>query len=256
MKTKNEINREIKSIKELVYDMRDVCSITNKEGEFLYNTAKNCKGQGVILEIGSWKGVSTIWLARGSKAGNKVKVYTVDPHTGTPFYRKMYRKMYGNVQTFPQFQKNINRANVDDIVLPIVKTSKEAEKDWNWPIEFLWIDGNHEYESVKLDFDKWFPYLIEGGIIAFHDTLSFPGPKKVVIESLYKSKNFTNIGLIGSITFAKKVSRISFRNKLENKRDLFLRYVYELFFRYIKYVPKPIKKIIKKFLEMYKRKDT
>jgi len=53
------------------------------EGELLYDLAKNCKGNGVIVEIGSWTGKSTIWLGKGSKAGNKVKVYAIDPHTGS-----------------------------------------------------------------------------------------------------------------------------------------------------------------------------
>ncbi len=243
---KNEQNKEVELIKELVYNMRDIHSISNKEGEFLYNAAKNCKGIGVILEIGSWKGVSTIFLGKGSIRGNKIKVYSIDPHTGS----SCHKEMYGDVWTFPEFKKNINRANIDKIILPIIKTSENAEKGWNLPIELLWIDGNHEYGFVKMDFDKWSPYLVEGGIIAFHDSFSFSGPKKVVIENVYKSKNFTNIGFRNSITFAQKISRNSFKNKLKNRYALFLRYVYELFSKSKRYLPKSIKKIGKRILEI------
>ncbi|WP_455277747.1 hypothetical protein [[Eubacterium] cellulosolvens] len=45
--------------------------LTDKEGELLYKLAKQCTGKGVIVEIGSWKGKSTIWLGMGSKNGKK-----------------------------------------------------------------------------------------------------------------------------------------------------------------------------------------
>ncbi|MGZ4924459.1 MAG: hypothetical protein ACXV5H_10990, partial [Halobacteriota archaeon] len=37
------------------------------EGTLLYTLGKNCKANGAIVEIGSWKGKSTIFLAKGSK---------------------------------------------------------------------------------------------------------------------------------------------------------------------------------------------
>jgi len=57
--------------------------LSDKEGEFLYSTAKKCLGKGAIVEIGCWKGKSTVYLASGSKAGNNIKVYAIDPHQGT-----------------------------------------------------------------------------------------------------------------------------------------------------------------------------
>lgn len=187
--------------------------LTNKEGKFLYHVAKNCR-IGVIVEIGSFKGKSTIWLAKGSKKGSEINIYAIDPHTGSP----EHKERYGNVWTFEEFKKNIKNEKVDDIVIPIVKTSEEAEKDWDFkPIEFLWIDGNHEYEMVKLDYEKWSPYLIDGGIIAFHDTTTWIGPSKVVEENLFKSKTFIVFERIDSITFAQKVKQNTSRDRLRNR---------------------------------------
>jgi len=53
----------------------------------MYNVATNCTGTGVIVEIGSWKGKSTIWLAKESKAGNNMEIYTMGPHTDSSWYR-------------------------------------------------------------------------------------------------------------------------------------------------------------------------
>ncbi len=192
--------------------------LTDNEGELLYNTAKNCKGNsGAIVEVGSWKGKSTIYLGKGSKAGNHVKVYAIDPHIGSPELKEIFGD---NIWTFEEFKENIKTAEVDDIVVPINKTSVEAAETFQEPIEFLFIDGDHNYEMVKLDFELWFPMVIEGGIIAFHDSGAH-GPKRVINQNVYKSKNFKNIGIVDSILFAQKVKENSINDRLWNRTLLF-----------------------------------
>jgi predicted O-methyltransferase YrrM len=218
--------------------------LTDREGELLYNLAKTTQGKGVIVEIGSWKGKSTIWLAKGSKDGNKVKVYAIDPHTGS----SEHKALYGKVWTFEEFNKNIKNAKVDDIVISIVKTSEEAAKNFDQPIELIFIDGAHEYELVKLDFELWFPKVIEGGIMAFHDTTTWPGPKKVVDEFVYKSKYFRGVKFVDSITYAKKVKHNSIKDRVKNKCVLLLRNLDE--FRDKLYLLQLIKIIWKKFVKL------
>jgi len=36
-------------------------------------------------------------------------------------------------------------------------------------IGLVFIDGDHQYESIKADYENWFPEVIEGGLIVFHD---------------------------------------------------------------------------------------
>jgi predicted O-methyltransferase YrrM len=48
----------------------------------------------------------------------------------------------------------------------------------NQLLDFLFIDGDHSYEGVKLDFEMYSPLVRRGGIIAFHDIV--PGPEKHV----------------------------------------------------------------------------
>lgn len=216
--------------------------LSDREGELLYNLAKNCKGKGVIVEIGSWKGKSTVWLAKGSKAGNKVKIYAIDPHTGS----SEHKKQYGKIWTFEEFKKNIKNAKVDDIVVPIVKTSEEAAKNFNKPVELIFIDGAHEYDLVKLDFKLWFPKVIDGGIIAFHDTILWKGPKKVVEKFVYKSKKFRNVRFVDSITFGEKVERNSLKDRIKNRYMLLLKNLYEFALKL--HLPRPIKSIGKKIM--------
>ena len=196
--------------------------LTYKEGETLYDLAKKCTGKGVIVEIGSWKGKSTIWLAKGSKRGNRPRIYAIDPHKSTSVHEK-----YDKDWTFNEFKENIIKLNVNDIITPIVKTSEKAVKNFNKPIELIFIDGSHEYDQVKSDFRLWVPKVIDGGIMAFHDTIFWPGPKKVVEEFVYKSRNFRNTKFVDSITFAEKVAQNSFQDRVRNIYVLSLKNLYE-----------------------------
>lgn len=232
--------KEIRDIKEIVSKVEGW--LTDSEGEFLYNTAKQCSGRGVIVEIGSWKGKSTIWLGKGSKGGNNVKIYAIDPHTGS----SEHKRRFGEVWTFEEFKKNIKNAEVDDVVVPIIKTSEDAEKGWKEPIEFLWIDGAHKYEMVKLDFELWCPYLIEGGIIAFHDTSYIGGPKLVVDKYIYRGNKFKNVCFLDGITFAQKVHKNSTKDKIKNRYVLLIRNI--MIFAGKLNLPKPIRSIGKKIL--------
>ena len=49
-------------------------------------------------------------------------------------------------------------------------TSEEASKHFeNESLDFVFIDGLHDYESVKNDISYWYPKVKVGGIISGHD---------------------------------------------------------------------------------------
>jgi len=223
-------------------------SVTKREGKLLYTLAKKCRGYGVIVEIGSWKGRSTIYLAKGSKAGNSVRVYSIDPHTGS----SEHKEKFGEVWTFDEFMKNIKSARVDDIITPIVKTSEEAAKEFDKPVELIFIDGAHEYEFVKKDFEMWFPKVVEGGIMAFHDTgwpsPDFPGPKRVVRDFVYFSKHFKDVKFVDSITYGIKVSNNSIFDRIKNVSMYILNRLYEKLA--MLRLPGPIRSVGKKIFRM------
>ena len=100
--------------------------LTPREGNLLQRLARECSGRGVIVEIGSWKSKSTIRLAAGSMEGAAAAVYAIDPHTGAG--PQIERE--GEVWTFDEFTRNIERAGVGGVVKPIVKTSEEAARDY------------------------------------------------------------------------------------------------------------------------------
>ena len=61
------------------------------------------------------------------------------------------------------------------------------------PYDLIFIDADHTYEGVKLDFNNYLPMLSEGGVIGLHDVESpdFPGINKFWNE--LKSTNKYNM---------------------------------------------------------------
>jgi predicted O-methyltransferase YrrM len=43
-----------------------------------------------------------------------------------------------------------------------------------WGLDFLFLDADHSYEGVKLDFELYAPLVRKGGIIALHDIAEHP----------------------------------------------------------------------------------
>jgi len=180
--------------------------LTPEEGEALYELAKSCTGRGVIVEIGSWKGKSTICLGLGSRAGRGLRIVAVDPHAD-------YR--------FGDFKANVERAGIADLVTPVPSLSQDAAAGFDEPIELLFVDGSHVEDDVRTDFDQWVPKVVDGGWVAFHDTTWTPGPRRVVGERIYRPRNFKDVRFVpGSTTIARKVVRNSVSDRIRARYAL------------------------------------
>lgn len=188
--------------------------LTAEEGETLYRLARACTGRGVIVEIGSWRGKSTTCLGLGSKAGNRVPVFAVDPHSE---------------HTFGDFSRNMEEAGLTDLVTPVPGRSQELAEGFDQPIELLFIDGAHQYELVNEDFDRWVPKVVEGGVVAMHDTTWFPGPKRVADERIFKSDRFKDARYVfSSTTVATKVAQNTPVDRMRNRFGLLVKRSVEL----------------------------
>jgi hypothetical protein len=85
-----------------------------------------------------------------------------------------------NEPFFEIFNRNIDKNGLTPYVTPIKDTSGEVGKHWDRPIDFLFIDASHDYVDVLADFETFFPHVVPGGVVAFHDVLpDWPGPFKV-----------------------------------------------------------------------------
>lgn len=216
--------------------------LTDREGQWLYSLARSSTDKGNIVEIGSWKGKSTVWLARGVRdSGAQRKIYAIDPHTGSPEHQKD-----GKVWTFDQFKKNIAHAGINELIKPIVKFSADAVKDITTPVGFLFIDGAHEYEAVSEDYRLYRPLVKDGGYIAFHDS-PWPGVDKF-LEEILGNDGFTDVTFTDSLFIGKKTAVLSSKDRFKNR--LMLRLTREFQKMNNSSLPKPLKKIAKGLIKL------
>jgi predicted O-methyltransferase YrrM len=193
--------------------------LTEPEVDFLYRLGQVDHCPGVIVEIGSFKGKSTIALARGAAASHGATVFAIDPHRIQP--EEGYLE-----DTEAEFFANIRRGGVEQHVVPMIMTSEMAAQNWNRPVRLLWIDGDHRYEPSNLDFTLWEPHVVEGGIIAMHDTIRKQGPKRVLWEKVFCSGRFQEIVIVDNITAVRKVQRRQLFPRLRDQATLALRGLY------------------------------
>jgi predicted O-methyltransferase YrrM len=141
----------------------------------LFRLAQGCPENAVVLEIGSYLGASTCYLAAGvSQYGGKVICVDTWMNETMP---------EGPRDTLAEFRKNT--APVSQWLQIVRKRSKDlVEEDISKPVHLVFIDGNHNYETVKIDFRFAANALALDGAIAFHDVRDYLGVSRVVGEAL------------------------------------------------------------------------
>lgn len=132
-----------------------------QQERWFFTTARKAPDHAVIVEIGSFQGRSTVSFGLGCLGSNK-HIYAIDLFEGD-------NDMYGSGDFQDQFMRNIRSCGVEFHVTPIKQHSLKVAATWDKPIDVLFIDGSHEYEDVKADFEAFYPHVKKGGIIAFHD---------------------------------------------------------------------------------------
>jgi predicted O-methyltransferase YrrM len=119
------------------------------------------------VEVGCWQGRSTIAIACNTPG----VIYAVDPWTGNPETKEMVdQHEHGWLRH--EFTKNTTLAGVSKWVVPLsIPSVDAATKSFlsRHRFDFVFIDGDHTYESVKADIECWSKLLRPNGIIAGHD---------------------------------------------------------------------------------------
>lgn len=114
----------------------------------------------VFVEVGLFKGRSCAYLATAIRdSGKWIAFYGVDPFPRPDI-------------TADGFLANMRACGVDDYVRLMHMPSVEAAKTFaDASVDFVYIDGWHDYESVRNDIAAWRPKVKKGGTIAGHDCI-------------------------------------------------------------------------------------
>jgi predicted O-methyltransferase YrrM len=128
---------------------------TEAEGAAIERAAS---GASTVVEIGVAEGGSA-WHARRvmDPQGTLVLIDTYPRKLGVNLSSVIARRLVGREERGTVVWRH--------------ERSDTAIKSWSGQIDFLLIDGDHDYEPVRRDWEDWSPHVAPGGAVAFHDAL-------------------------------------------------------------------------------------
>ncbi|MEZ5290983.1 MAG: class I SAM-dependent methyltransferase [Vicinamibacterales bacterium] len=176
------------SLDRLTLDLEAVPGMMTREaGPMLFALAATQALAGDIVEIGSWQGRSTIFLASGARAAANGTVYAVDHFRGNAGKEHLFRAGRDDLSDLPgRFGRNVERFGVSDRVELLAVDSASAARtlrDRDVRVRLLFIDGNHEHDAVRADVDAFRGLLLPRALVVFDDySTSFPGVTRCVHE--------------------------------------------------------------------------
>ncbi len=169
--------------------------ISMDEAFFLYRLASELT-EGCIVEVGSYRGRSTTALALGSMQSHNLPVYAVEPHEP---YLGYYGGTFG-AEDRAAFFRTMLRTKAYNVVRLLNTTSEIITPAWKQAVGLLFIDGDHSYDGVKLDWDTWASHMRSGATVVFDDSVDPKcGPYRLINE-LIKTHGFTRLNVVGKLT--------------------------------------------------------
>jgi len=137
--------------------------------------------QGPCLEVGSYCGLSTIFLGQACKVSGNT-LFAIDHHRGSEEHQygeeyhdvELYDEQQQIMNSFPAFRRSIALAGIEQNVVPLVCSSATAALHWQTPLGLVFVDGGHSHESSMFDCVSWSKHLVSGGLLLVHDIFSQP----------------------------------------------------------------------------------
>lgn len=165
----------------------------------LYEAARSCRAGDQIVEIGSFRGRSTIVLASAAVKG--VEVVAIDPHAGNDRGPQEIDGFAAEAATDHEiFNANLAAAGVAERVRHIRAMSDEAHDDVVGEIDVLYIDGAHRYAPARQDIAEWGARVRSGGTLLIHDSFSSIGVTTAIARELMFGARFRYVGRARSMT--------------------------------------------------------
>ena len=165
----------------------------------LYAAAASTRPGDQIVEIGSFRGRSTIVLACAAPDG--VKIVAIDPHAGNdrgPQEISGFEAQAADDHSV--FNTNLAAAGVADRVRHVRQFSDRAHQSVSGPIALLYIDGAHRYAPAAADIRQWGDRVADEGTMLIHDSFSSVGVTLAIGRQLLLGRRFRYIGRSRSLS--------------------------------------------------------
>lgn len=143
----------------------DLMTLTHRESFGLWLTQNNFTGDGVEVgcAFGNFSGrILSTWK------GNKL--FMVDPWTNLS--SDDYPEKHDHVDYEDWYNQCLKISQDDTRATLVRKKSVDAASEFfTASLDFVYLDGAHDYSNVMKDLDAWWPKLKVGGVFSGHDFL-------------------------------------------------------------------------------------
>jgi|GEM_PF-5156101 len=150
-----------------------------------------------IVDLGVFKGCSTVAMALALKRLGRGKIYAVDTWQGDDHLGKY------NEDVFNTFISDVEDLGLADIVRPMRMLFSESAREIREPVDLLHVDGFHTYAATRRDFADFQRSLKPGAVVLFHDVSnwSFPGLRAywTLLSLRYRSFRFDHASGLGVV---------------------------------------------------------
>lgn len=159
----------------------------------LLRRAVEASRPGIILEVGSWKGQSAVFMAEHCRAlGLDAALLCIDTWLGSlehlvcAQFRPLLGLRRGRPMLYEQFMANIRARRLEGWVTPLPQTSRTAARflrHCGIRADLIYLDASHEEADVLDDLEAYWPLLRPGGLLVGDDHVPlFPGVVRACAE--------------------------------------------------------------------------
>jgi predicted O-methyltransferase YrrM len=178
--------------------------VQEDEQALLFGIGAYADGNGQVVEIGSFQGGSSCFLAAGLKRRGEGRLTCIDPFLGGPTWLGMAPQN----RSLEIFRNGIRACGVEDWVDARVGDSGAVAAIWpGEPVAAVFIDGDHSFQGALKDFECWLPKVMAGGLILIDNTIDrgCPGVGELaeLVKTLGSVRYLGVVGQCGNAVFQK-----------------------------------------------------
>lgn len=165
--------------------------LTDDQARALWSGASQLAPGARVVEIGSHRGRSTAVLA-AAVSNSSGRVAAIDPFDDP--------RWGGGAESQAVLVANLDRVQVGSVVDVIQSLSTVERPTWTKPIDFLYIDGAHDFATVSDDL-KWSTFVRPSHLVAVHDGFSSVDVTRAILAQLLFTHRLRYSHRVGSLVF-------------------------------------------------------
>jgi len=207
---------QVRYLERKIQQIEAVCegrlATTSEDAVARVLAARSCKADQLkILEIGVLFGIGAAIMHTSLVPFYKrVELFLLDPFDGY-YGTENLDPLTGQTVTRSAVERNMKRAAIDpadvhifegfstdDAILKKIRTAG--------PFDVIVIDGDHSYDGVRADYERYSDLLVDGGILIVDDYGSedWPEVTRYVDDVLMKDDRFDHIGVLSRTTIFRR----------------------------------------------------